>query len=128
MEIIQKVMVKQILTDNSKKKLLDRFNERKSFLQQELEQLSFQLKRLEKTKKTHSVLLEQQFEKERATRIEKIKILDFQIEQLHTLSIGSELVEKEIEGLVPVQVGDAWENVQQEKSIIVKDGIIVEIR
>jgi len=128
MDIIQKVTVKQILTDNSKQKLLDRFNERKSFLQQELEQLSFQLKRLEKNQKKHSVLLEQQFEKERATRIEKMKILDFQIEQLHTLPIGSELMEKEIEGLIPVQVGDAWENVQQEKSIIVKDGVIVEIR
>ncbi|MEW4283755.1 YlqD family protein [Priestia koreensis] len=128
MEIIQKVTVKQILTDTSKQKLLDRFNERKSFLQQELQQLSFQLKRLEKNQKSHSVLLEQQFEKERAARIEKIKILDFQIEQLHTLPIGSELMEKEIEGLVPVHVGDVWESVQQEKSIIVKDGIIVEIR
>ncbi|KOO46631.1 YlqD family protein [Priestia koreensis] len=128
MEIIQKVTVKQILTDTSRQKLLDRFNERKSFLQQELQQLSFQLKRLEKNQKSHSVLLEQQFEKERAARIEKMKILDFQIEQLHTLPIGSELMEKEIEGLVPVHVGDVWESVQQEKSIIVKDGIIVEIR
>lgn len=51
MQIIQKVVVKQVVTESSKALLHNRFSQRKVELQKELEQLKFQLKQIEKTKK-----------------------------------------------------------------------------
>ncbi|MBA2870781.1 hypothetical protein HNQ85_001051 [Anoxybacillus calidus] len=128
MKIIQTVEVKQILTKESKAKLLKKFEERKLRLQQECEQLRFELKRLEKAKKHSPLLLKQHFEKEINDRLEKVKLLDFQIEQLHILPLGSELKEREIQALVEVNIGDKWEEVMAPKTIIIEDGIVKEIR
>jgi hypothetical protein len=128
MKIIQTVEVKQILTEESKAKLLKKFEARKLSLQQECEQLRFELKRLEKAKKHSPLLLKQHFEKEINDRLEKVKLLDFQIEQLHILPLGSELKEREIQALVEVNIGDKWEEVIAPKTIIIEDGIVKEIR
>jgi hypothetical protein len=128
MKIIQTVEVKQILTEESKAKLLRKFEARKQSLQQECEQLRFELKRLEKAKKHSPLLLKQHFEKEINDRLEKVKLLDFQIEQLHILPLGSELKEREIQALVEVNIGDKWEEVMAPKTIIIEDGIVKEIR
>ncbi|WP_044893792.1 YlqD family protein [Bacillus alveayuensis] len=128
MKIIQTVEVKQILTEESKAKLLKKFEARKQSLQQECEQLRFELKRLEKAKKHSPLLLKQHFEKEINDRLEKVKLLDFQIEQLHILPLGSELKEREIQALVEVNIGDKWEEVMAPKTIIIEDGIVKEIR
>ncbi len=61
-------------------------------------------------------------------RQEKEKLLEFQIEQLHMLPLGSELKEKEVQALVDVQVGDVWDEGFGESTIIIRDGIIDEIR
>ncbi|HZG61116.1 MAG TPA: YlqD family protein [Anoxybacillus sp.] len=128
MKIIQTVEVKQILTEESKAKLLKKFEARKRSLQQECEQLRFELKRLEKAKKHSPLLLKQHFEKEINDRLEKVKLLDFQIEQLHILPLGSELKEREIQALVEVNIGDKWEEVMAPKTIIIEDGIVKEFR
>lgn len=128
MRLLQKVIVKQILTEKSKEDLYRRFQQQKEQLQKEIEQLRFQMKKIEKNKKWSSSLLEGRFEKEQESRLEKIRILDFQIDQLGMLPIGSELMEKELEGVVEVTVGDRWEDVSQTKTILIKDGIIVNIR
>lgn len=51
MKILQKVTVKQILTEKSKGMLLDTYRQKKQQLQKECEQLRFETKKLEKTKK-----------------------------------------------------------------------------
>jgi hypothetical protein len=128
MRLLQKVIVKQVLTEKSKEDLAIRFEQQKEQLQKEIEQLRFQMKKIEKTKKWSSSLLEARFEKEQESRVEKIRILDFQLDQLALLPAGSELLEKEMEGVVEVGVGDRWEDVSQAKTILIKDGIIVNIR
>jgi hypothetical protein len=128
MKLIRTVEVKQILTAESKTKLMEKFESAKKKLQQECEQLRFELKRLEKAKKLSPVLLKQHFEKEINHRVEKIKLLDFQIEQLHILPLGSELKEREMQALVEVNIGDRWEEIITPKTIIVEDGIVKEIR
>ncbi|MBM7701841.1 YlqD family protein [Metabacillus iocasae] len=127
MYILQRVVVKQVLTETSKQDLYERFRERKLQLQKEIDQLTFQFKQTERIKKSSSLLLSQ-FNKEKENRLEKIQVLDFQIEQLDKLTIGSELVEKEVEGLIEVHVGDEWNKVQQTKTIVLKDGIVIDIR
>ena len=128
MQLIQTVIVKQILTEKSKQKLLDKYFAGKLQMQKEYEQLQFELKKLEKAKKYQPSALKNHFEKELQKRHDKEKLYEFQIEQLHMLPLGSELKEKEVQALVDVQVGDVWDEGSGELTIIIRDGIIDEIR
>lgn len=128
MQLIQTVIVKQILTEKSKQKLLEKYFAEKLQMQKEYEQLQFELKKLEKTKKYQASALKTHFEKELKKRQDKEKLYEFQIEQLHMLPIGSELKQKEVQALVEVKVGDNWDEVAGQPTIIIKDGIIEEIR
>ena len=127
-EVIQTVVVKQVLTETSKDRLLAKYETKKHQLQKESDQLKFELKKQERMKKFSSEALQKQFDKEIRIRNEKMKLLDFHIEQLHILPIGSELKESEHQALVVVNVGDRWDDFMHEKTIVVKDGIVVEIR
>nr|WP_249292436.1 YlqD family protein [Metabacillus flavus] len=123
---MQTVSVMQVLTENSKNKLLDGFNSNREQLLRECDQLYFQLKKLEKT--NISIEMRQQYKKEIEKRKDKIKMVDFQIDQLNTLPLGSELKEKEVQAIVELEEGDSWTSSINERSIIVTDGIITEIR
>ncbi|WP_066068579.1 YlqD family protein [Neobacillus soli] len=128
MQLIQTVVVKQIVTEKSKQLLFDNYHSRKLQLQKECDQLLFEMKRVEKTKTFPPEALKKQFEKEIQMRKEKIKLLEFQIEQLHILPLGSELIEKEVQALMDVNEGDIWDEQMGQPEIIIKDGIIKEIR
>lgn len=128
MRIIQNVVVKQILTENSRNKLFQKYQSQKLQLQKECDQLQFELRRLEKTKTFSQGALKKHFEKEIQMRQEKVKLLEFQMEQLHMLPLGSELKEKEVQALVEINVGDQWDEKMGQPTIIIKDGIIEEIR
>ncbi|RLQ95766.1 YlqD family protein [Falsibacillus albus] len=128
MKIIQKVTVKQVLTENSKQKLLGDYEKRKFQLGKECDQLRFELKKLEKTKKYASNNLKGHFEKEIESRQEKIKLVDFQIDQLHILPLGSELKDQEIQSVIDVQIGDNWDDISAGKTLIIEDGVIKDIR
>ncbi len=127
-KVLQNVIVKQILTEKSKLELLDQFNSKKAVLKKECDQLRFELKKLEKTKKFQPVSLKTHFEKEIDVRKEKIKLLDFQIQQLDILPYGSELKEREVQAIVDVEIGQNWEEIVQTKTIIVKDGVVDEFK
>lgn len=128
MKLVTTVTVVQILTEKSKEKIANSLSARKTQLQKEIGQLQFEMKRLEKSKKFPEYRLRQYFEKEIDERKEKIKLLDFQLEQLEILPLGSELKEREMEAIVEVQEGDSWEKILAGKTIVIKDGIIEEIR
>jgi len=44
------------------------------------------------------------------------------------LPIGSELQDQEIQALIDIKVGDNWEEITKGKTIVIKDGTIIEIR
>jgi hypothetical protein len=127
-QIIQTVVVKQILTENSKKKLFNHYEAQKLQLQRENSQLQFEMKRMDKTKNFSPSALRKHFEKEINKRLEKEKLLEFQIEQLHMLPLGSELKDKEVQALVEVKIGDIWDEQIGQTTIIIKDGKIEDIR
>jgi hypothetical protein len=60
--------------------------------------------------------------------LEKEKLIEFQVEQLHMLPLGSELKEKEVQALVEIKIGDIWDGRIGQPTIIIKDGIIEDIR
>jgi hypothetical protein len=128
MKILQTVVVKQILTEKSLQNLLEQYHSRILQLKKEIEQLRFEWKKLEKSKKFQPEILKKHFEKEMNLRQEKERLLEFQISQLHMLPLESELKEKEVQALVEVNIGDAWDTIESGKAIIIRDGIVEDIR
>jgi YlqD protein len=128
LKILQTVVVNQVLTEASKNKLLDKYKSKQVQIQKEIDQLKFEMKKLDKMKKFQPASLKVHFEKEVDKRQEKIKLLDFQMEQLEILPVGSELKEREVQALVEVEVGSNWDELIQTKTIVVKDGIVDDIR
>ena len=128
MKVLQTVVVKQVLTETSKDKLLKNYQSKILQLQKESEQLKFELKKQERSKKLPPEMLKRQYEKEIQNRTEKVKLMDFHIEQLHILPLGSELKESELQALVEINEGDHWNDFSSEKTVVVKDGVVVEIR
>jgi predicted transcriptional regulator len=127
MKILQSVVVKQVLTEKSKKELLNNFESNLFRLRKECEQLQFEQKKLEKNSKLLLKDIRNQFENELKKRSEKMKMISFQIDQLNHLELGSEIKEKEVQAIIDVQVGDCWDNINQAE-IVIKDGIVQEIR
>ncbi|MEW8986075.1 MAG: YlqD family protein [Bacillus sp. (in: firmicutes)] len=128
MKLLQTVIVKQVLTEKSKTELFEKYQSKKLQYQKECDQLRFEMKKLEKTKKFQPTSLITHFDKEIQARQEKIKLADFQLQQLHNLPLGSELKEREVQALVDINVGDRWDDHLAGSTIIVKDGIVTEIR
>lgn len=128
MQLIQTVVIKQVLTEKSKQQLFDDYQARKLQFQKECDQLQFELKRLARTKSFSPGTLKKHFDKEIQMRKEKIKLLEFQMEQLDILPLGSELKEKEVQALIEVNIGDVWNDAALNPVIVIKDGVIEDIR
>lgn len=128
MKILQTVSVKQVLTETSKQKLLLRYSQNKQQLEKECDQLIFEMKKLERSRKYPSGGLKTQFDKEIDLRKEKMKLIEFQIEQLNILPIGSEIQDQDFQALIDIKVGDNWDEIIKGKTVVVTDGIITEIR
>jgi flagellar biosynthesis chaperone FliJ len=120
--------VKQVVTESSKEKMIQSLKSLVDQLKKECDQLRFERKKLEKVNHQHRTHLLASFEKEIEKRKEKIKMIDFQIEQIRNLPIGSEVYDGEVQALVEIQVGDNWEEITREKTIVIKEGHIIEIR
>src|SRR5699024_9387624 len=95
MKLIKQILIKQVITENSKKKLESKFKQR--------------------------------YQVEIYNRKRKINQIDFQLEQLHQLPLGSEIVETKMESLVEVKLGMNWSNFQNETAIIIEDDIVIRI-
>lgn len=127
MKLIKQILIKQVITENSKIKLESKFKDEKKDLALKCEQLIFEKKKLQKEKKSATHKIEQRFQVEIDNRKRKINQIDFQLEQLHQLPLGSEIVETKMESLVEVKLGMNWSNFQNETAIIIEDDIVIRI-
>lgn len=127
LQIIQKITVKQVLTETSRKKLLERFEMEKKELEIECQQLRFEQRKLLNKLGNKRLDIREKFQREMDHRKEKIVMLDFKMEQVSELVNGSEIIEKEVDALIPIEVGMEWDHALHKKSIIIEDGIVVRI-
>ena len=129
MKIIKKVRVKQVLTEHSKQQLYDHFLTQKMQLEQECEQLQFGEKKVLSQNKSahHKLQIQERFKQEKNTRLATMEQINFKINQLAVLPIGSEIVEKEVDALVDVQLGMSWDEVMGEATIVFEDEQVVRI-
>lgn len=132
MKIVRPVQVKVILTEGSKNELEIEYKDRLAQLKIEMEQLRFQGKKIlhEAGKKgTDQIrILQEKIRNEEKKKHDQIEQNEFQIEQLELLPIGTEILHSTIESEVTIQIGDAWDDLMKKAEIIIKDGIIHEIR
>ena len=127
MQLIKKVIVKQVLTEKSKTKLYDTLQQDKRQLELECEQLSFEQRKLSRKHNAAKHDIIKRFNHELEQRKDQINLLDFKLEQLSLLDLGSEVIEKEIDAIVNVDIGDKWSELNEPASIIVKDDVVIRI-
>lgn len=130
MEIIKKVVVKQILTEESRDRLKEQFLSRQYQLTKELKQLEFVLhkKMKENSSQSYQQSLKASFDKEVARRKERLRQLELKLGQLDELDLGSELREGTIQMIEEVAEGDNWDEVMKGTEIVIKDGVVHELR
>jgi hypothetical protein len=130
LEIIKKVVVKQILTDESRTKLKEQFLARQYQITKELKQLEFVLhkKMKENTSANYQASLKESFNKETARRKERLRQLELKLGQLDELELGAELREGTIQMIEQVEEGDNWEEIMKGTEIVIKDGMVHELR
>ena len=126
MKIIRRVQVKQIVTEKSKRQLQRRFEQDKMQLERECQQLLFEQRKLT-NKLRNKQEVTARFSEEIERRKEQISLVNFKIEQLQLLELGSEIVEREVDAIFDVAVGMNWDELSRNQSIIVKDNKIERI-
>lgn len=115
------------MTENSKKGLREKFARQKLQLEQECQQLLFEQRKLQNKMRLSKEEMIAKFKNEIDKRKEKMTTIDFKLEQLEMLEIGSELVEGEVEAFVEVSEGTCWSQLMKEKAIVIEDDIVIRI-
>ncbi|WP_096189152.1 YlqD family protein [Evansella halocellulosilytica] len=131
MEIIKKVVVKQILTKQSKKRLTEQFLSKQYQLNKEIQQLDFVLhKKLKENKNNvnYQTSLKESFKREVARRKDRLRQIELKLGQLEELELGAEVREGSIQMIETVEEGDNWEEVMKGTEIVIKDGVVHELR
>lgn len=127
MQIIKRIQIKQIITENSKEELRSKFKQEKNRLDLECQQLLFEKRKLKNRSGTSKQQIHERFNQEIEQRKDKMKLIDFKLEQLELLEIGSEIVEKEVDALVEVKEGSNWNEIIGKQAIVIEDNKVVRI-
>ncbi|MDG5788215.1 YlqD family protein [Evansella sp. AB-P1] len=131
MEIIKKVVVKQILTEKSKTRLKEQFLSKQYQLNKEIQQLEFVLhKKLKENKNNlnYQTSLKESFKREVSRRKDRLRQLELKLGQLDELALGAEVREGTIQMIETVEEGDNWEEIMKGTEIVIKDGVVFELR
>lgn len=130
--IRQPVAVKFILTESTKQEILEEQRNQVDRLSEELEQIEIQGKAaLEQAMSQGGDVAAQvrmQIESEKQTRMEQREQIIQQIQQIQQLELGTEIQNMNVETSVDVRVGDNWGEILMGSEIVIKDGIVHEIR
>lgn len=132
MRIKRPVTVKMIVTGETKAQLLRQCEQSIRQVELELEQLSFErrklLHRAEKQGREAMQQAEERLQQEVSERQGKLEQLQGQYKQIENLPEGSEIIHSQVESEVTVELGDNWEELMKGTEIVLKDGIVHEIR
>lgn len=126
MQIQKKVYVKQVVTETSKFVLHEKFANQMNQLERECQQLLFEQRKLS-SKMRNKQKVEQRFQSEINQRKDRITIIQFKLDQLQELEFGQEIIEKEVDGIVNVEVGMDWTEMEEQTSIVIQDNRVIRI-
>lgn len=132
MKIRIPIPVKVIVTSGMKGKLLNDIEQSIGKIKIELEQLQFQQKKLlfDAQKKGSEAIriVHERIDQENKKRTEKLDILISQLEHIEKLQEGDIILQETVESEVDINIGDKWDLIFKSKEIIIKDGIVIDIR
>ncbi|WP_335960872.1 YlqD family protein [Halalkalibacter kiskunsagensis] len=130
MKLIQNVVIKQVLTKAKKASIIQQYEEGLIQYKREIDQLNFQLHRATKDRVTkhEQQQLRARYNKDIKKREDSIQALSFKIQQINQLQIGTEIREGTAESIIEINEGDMWTGLGSMPEIIIKDGIVQEIR
>ncbi|MGB9552817.1 MAG: YlqD family protein [bacterium] len=128
----QTVLLKVIVTEEFRKDLLEKLREAVKEIDLGVEQLETQGRRyllgMDHQNIQQMMALRQEIEEEKRKQ-ELVKAqLNEKIKEVESLPLGSEYLQGTMEGMVEVRVGDDLFQKVARQEIVIKDGIIVEIR
>ncbi|HEU4963047.1 MAG TPA: YlqD family protein [Bacilli bacterium] len=126
------VQVKLILTEQTKQAIIGDLNRGIQQIQNELEQLEFQARKAlsdaEKQGPQAVAGVQGRINQERGQRMERREQMTQQLVNIQQTPIGTEISGGQMEAPVDINVGDVWEEVVQSNEIVLKEGVVVEIR
>lgn len=130
--IRQPVAVKIVMTEETKSQILAEYRRQIDRLGNELEQIEQQGRQAIEQAMAQGGEVAQQIrervEEERNNRLEQREQFIQQIQQIQQLELGTEVQNMTLETTVDVSVGDDWSKILRGTEIVVKDGIVTEIR
>lgn len=130
--IRQPVTVKFILTEGTKQRIVNDLQQMIAQVMNEMEQIEEQGKTFMEQAKQEGpesiAALEAKIQEELGKRVERREQLFQQLSQMQQLELGTEVTQGQVETTVDVKVGDDWNKVLMGSEIVVKDGVVVEIR
>jgi ElaB/YqjD/DUF883 family membrane-anchored ribosome-binding protein len=130
--IRQPVAVKFILTETTKQQILAEQRRQVDRLTAEIEQIEQQgtalLEQAMAQGGGQAQELRQRLEQEKNNRIQQREQVIQQIQQIQQMELGTEVQNMNVETTVDVRVGDDWSKILRGAEIIIKDGIVHEIR
>ncbi len=138
------VIIKAIVTPRLREELRAELDARQGQLELEMQQLDFQVKRINAAveRESHSggqgqsgtgaqlseaYEVSQQLRNERKKREEALAEVDERRQALTGLEDGGEILRGTLEGTVDVELGTAWDDIRA-ATIVLRDGVVVEIR
>jgi hypothetical protein len=126
------VQIIAIVTEDMKKELTAELSEASDQAQRRIEQMEFQGRRyladIQRTNLTQAMAVRQQLEKEKGRYEDVKKELTERIAEVTGLEIGAEYPRGTVESEVEIATGDNLFEKLSATSIVVKDGIVQEIR
>jgi hypothetical protein len=126
------IAVQAIVTEKLKEELKAELEEGVETTQRRIDQMDFQSRRfladLQRTDLTQAMSARRQIEAERRRQEAIVEDLRKQIEEAEKLELGTEFPRGTIEGVVEINQGDDLFKKLGGSQIVVKDGIVVEVR
>ncbi|MEJ8544369.1 YlqD family protein [Brevibacillus borstelensis] len=130
--ILRTVQVKIVLTEASRAALTEQYQRQLRQQHDEWQQWEFQAKKLlaDARKRSGDLLQEVQtkISQEERRRQEKLEQLNVQLKLVETLPAGAELDYMTVQSPVQIEIGDVWEEKMSGTVILLKDGVVDEIR
>ncbi|PPA72077.1 YlqD family protein [Jeotgalibacillus proteolyticus] len=127
MQVKQKVIIKEIMTNSSKSRLKQSLNEKINRAEKESEQLLFQQKKLEKQFEQSSESVKQKIQQELTKRRQFIRSVNNQLKSIEETAMGTEYTLMETETYLDLHEGSIW-HPEQKPVIVLEDGMVKEIR
>ncbi|ASS75686.1 hypothetical protein CIG75_12305 [Tumebacillus algifaecis] len=126
------VQVKIVLTEETKAQITGEINQAIQGIQRELDQIDFQsrkaLQDAEKNGPQAMNAVQARINQEVGMRMERREQMMQQLVQIQQSPIGSEIPGGQIDTHAEVRVGDVWEDIVNGTEIVLKDGVVAEIR